>query len=54
MQSFCLASVGVLELYNKETGDLILTSKTLTDSGINFSVTAEDIRGGEGNALINY
>lgn len=51
-QSLVLASVGTIELYNKDTGDMILTSNTLTDSGINFSVTAEDIRGGEGNALI--
>lgn len=51
-QKFVLASVGNVQLFNPATGELIVTSKTLTDSGINFSVTAEDIRGGMANALI--
>lgn len=50
---FVLASVGTVQLIDQSTGDLIVTSKTLVDSGINFSVTAEDIRGGMANALIS-
>lgn len=50
--SYVLAGVGSVELFDPSTGELILTSKTLTDSGINFSVTAEDIRGGAANALL--
>lgn len=49
---YVLAGVGDIQLFDQSTGELIVTSKTLTDSGINFSVTAEDIRGGMANALI--
>lgn len=52
-QKFVLASVGSVQLFDQSNGELIVTSKTLTDSGINFSVTAEDIRGGMANALIS-
>lgn len=52
-QKFVLASVGTVQLFDQSSGDLIVTSKTLTDSGINFSVTAEDIRGGMANALLS-
>ena len=51
-QRFALAGVGNVQLFDPSTGDLIVTSKTLTDSGMNFSVTAEDIRGGQANALL--
>lgn len=51
-QKAILAGVGTVQLFDKSTGDLIVTSKTLTDSGINFSVTAEDIRGGLANGLL--
>ena len=46
-QRFILAGVGDIQFFDQGTGDLIVTSKTLTDSGISFSVTAEDIRGGK-------
>ena len=49
---FILAGVGDIQLFDQATGDIIVTSKTLTDSGINFSVTAEDIRGGKANAIL--
>lgn len=49
---YILAGVGTVQLHNQSTGDLIVTSKTLTDSGINFSLTAEDIRGGMANKLL--
>ena len=44
---FILAGVGDIQLFDQSSGEIIVTSKTLTDSGINFSVTAEDIRGGK-------
>jgi len=46
-ERFILAGVGDIQLFDQGTGEIIATSKTLTDSGINFSVTAEDIRGGK-------
>lgn len=49
---FILAGVGDIQLFDQATGEIIVTSKTLTDSGINFSVTAEDIRGGKANAIL--
>lgn len=49
---FILAGVGDIQLFDQSTGDIIVTSKTLTDSGISFSVTAEDIRGGMANAIL--
>lgn len=51
-QKFILAGVGTVKLIDPSTKKLIVTSKTLTDSGINFTVTAEDIRGGMANALL--
>ena len=50
---FVLASVGTVQFFDQSSGELIVTSKTLVDSGINFSVTAEDIRGGMANALLS-
>lgn len=51
-ERFILAGVGDIQLFDQGTGEIIATSKTLTDSGINFSVTAEDIRGGMGNSIL--
>lgn len=51
-QKFILAGVGSVELHDPSTGDIIVTSKTLTDSGIGFTLTAEDIRGGMANKLL--
>ena len=45
-QKFVLASVGTAQFFDQTSGDLIVSSKTWVDSGINFSVTAEEIRGG--------
>ena len=50
---FVLAGVGDIQLFDQGTGEIIVTSKTLTDSGINFSVTAEDVRGGKANSLLS-
>lgn len=52
MSRYILAGVGRAEAFNPSTGDLILKSNTLTDSGIEFSITAEDIRGGRANKLL--
>lgn len=52
MQNFVLASVGTITLVDKATGDIVLRSNTLVDSGINFTTTAEDIRGGLANKLL--
>lgn len=52
-QKFVLASVGTAQFFDQSSGDLIVTSKTLVDSGINFSVTAEEIRGGLSNSLLS-
>ena len=49
---YILAGVGNVQLHDPSTGDLIVTSKTLTDSGIGFTLTAEDIRGGMANKLL--
>ena len=42
-ERFILAGVGDIQLFDQSTGEIIVTSKTLTASGSNFSVTAEDI-----------
>ena len=51
-QMFILAGVGTFEGHAQDTGDLILTSKTLVDSGINFTITEEEVRGGLANAKL--
>lgn len=52
MAKYALASVGTLELFNQADGEIIITSKTLTESGISFSVTEQEIRGGLLNGLL--
>lgn len=49
-----LASVGRAEAFQKVGGDWkhFFSAKTLTDSSINISVSAEEIRGGEGGQLL--
>ena len=51
-QNYILAGVGTIQLFDKSGGDIVATSKTLTESGISFTVTAEDIRGGLANKLL--
>lgn len=50
--SYLVAGVGSIQLFDPSTNALILTSKTLTDEGINFGSTSEEARGGMGNALL--
>ena len=52
MQNYILAGVGTSQMIDKSTGEIVANSKTLVDSGINFTVTAEDIRGGLANKLL--
>lgn len=47
-----IASVGTVRLFDPSTNALIVTAKTLTDSGLNLGVTAEEARGGQGNVLL--
>jgi len=47
-----IASVGTVRLFDPATNALIVTAKTLTDSGLNLGVTAEEARGGQGNVLL--
>lgn len=51
MAKAILAGVGTATLIDGN-GDIIATTKTLTESGLNFSLTAEEIRGGESNAIL--
>ena len=51
MAKLFLCSVGTVEAFKKkEDGsyELAFVSKTLTDSGINTTISKEDIRGGTG------
>lgn len=50
MANYILAGVGNIDLYNQ--GDLIASSKTLTESSISVEVTGEDVRGGQSNPLL--
>lgn len=52
MAKYVLASVGTLDLFNQGDGSPILTSKTLTESGISFSVSEQEVRGGALNGLL--
>lgn len=52
MQSFVIAGVGNAHLQTQD-GYHILKSKTLTESGINITVSSADIRGGLSNPLIS-
>lgn len=49
-----LASVGRAEAYRKVNNELVhfFSAKTLTDSSINISVSAEEVRGGQGAKLL--
>lgn len=47
-----LAGVANVDLFDKSTNELIVATKTLTDSGINMAITGEEARGGQGNILL--
>ena len=54
MANYILGDVMVAEAFVTENGQLkpYFTANTLTDSTMNISVTAEEIRGGSGNKLL--
>ena len=43
-----LAGVANVDLFDPSTNELIVATKTLTDSGINMAITGEEARGGQG------
>lgn len=47
-----LAGVANVDLFDPSTNELIVSTKTLTDSGINMAITGEEARGGQGNILL--
>lgn len=54
MKNYYLGSVGNAELFKKIGGKLVhfASARTLTDSSINLSVSAEEVRGGQGAQLL--
>ena len=52
MSKYVLASVGSFFMYDKSNGQLLLTSKSLTDSSISFNVTENSIKGGMLNQVL--
>lgn len=52
MANGLLAGSATVDLFDLNTNALIVSTKTLTDSGINMSITGEEARGGQGNALL--
>lgn len=51
-QKYVIAGVGTAELIDKTNGEKVADANTLVNSGMNFTVTAEDIRGGLANKLL--
>lgn len=51
-QKYILAGVGTAELIDKSSGNIVATSKTLVNSGVSFTVNANDVRGGLANKLL--
>lgn len=52
MAKYILAGVGTAQMYSQGYGEYIGSTKTLTESGISFAVTEEEIRGGLGNSVL--
>ena len=51
-KKFIACGVGTVQMYTPNYADYIGSTKTLTESGLGFTVTEEEIRGGQGNAVI--
>lgn len=43
-----LAGVANVDIFDPSTNELIVATKTLTDSSLNLSITGEEARGGQG------
>lgn len=52
MDKYVLAGVGNVQFIDKSSGEIVITSKTLTSSGMNFTISSEDVRGGLANQLL--
>ena len=52
MAKYILAGVGTAQMYSQGYSEYIGSTKTLTESGISFTVTEEEIRGGLGNSVL--
>lgn len=52
MANALLAGVANVDLFDQTDNKLIVSTKTLTDSGLNMAVNAEEARGGQGNKLL--
>lgn len=52
MAKYILAGVGTAQMYSQGFSEYIGSTKTLTESGISFTVTEEEIRGGLGNSVL--
>ena len=52
MNKYVLAGVGNIQFIDKSSGEIVITSKTLTSSGMNFTISSEDVRGGLANQLL--
>ena len=52
MNKYVLAGVGNVQFIDKSSGEIVITSKTLTSSGMNFTISSEDVRGGLANQLL--
>lgn len=52
MTKYVLASVGDFYGYDKNTGEIVFQSRTLTQSGMNFSVTENQVKGGMLNSTL--
>lgn len=51
-KKYITAGVATVDFYTSGYGNIIGSSKTLTESGLSFGVTEEEIRGGLGNSVI--
>ena len=49
---YVLGGVGNIQFLDKATGESVITSKTLVESGIEFAISSEEVRGGLANKLL--
>ena len=47
-----IAGVATVDFFDPSNDNLMASSKTLTDSGLNMSITGVEARGGQGNILL--
>ena len=49
-----ILTIGTLECFDQGTNALIVQSNSLTTSGLDLSLTMDEVRGGTGNALQGF